>query len=96
MRCSFEETVEILHDAATFAETDRMKGVNWFPCLPALAFMFFYAITGVSENCMLGHLAPCGTGSFDLLLDHRMLADAHENEHYFPSVLPLCAFSLTL
>ena len=26
MRCSYEETVEILHDAATFADTDRMKG----------------------------------------------------------------------
>jgi hypothetical protein len=27
---------------------------------------------------MLGHLVPQGTGSFDLLLDHRMLVDAHE------------------
>ena len=30
MRCSYEETVEILHDAAMFAETDRMKGTSGF------------------------------------------------------------------
>lgn len=28
MRCSFEETVEILMEAAAFAETDNMKGVS--------------------------------------------------------------------
>lgn len=39
---------------------------------------------GVSENCMLGHLVPQGTGSFDLLLDHRMLGDAHEMMQYVP------------
>ena len=40
MRCSFEETVEILMEAAVYAETDRVKGV--------------------SENIMLGQLAPLG------------------------------------
>jgi DNA-directed RNA polymerase II subunit RPB1 len=34
MRCSYEETVEILHDAATFAETDRMKGIPQSFSLP--------------------------------------------------------------
>ena len=35
-------------------------------------------MTGVSENIMLGQLCPLGTGSFDLLLDEEMLADAFE------------------
>lgn len=42
MRCSFEETVDILFDAAVYAETDHLRGV--------------------SENIMLGQLAPLGTG----------------------------------
>jgi hypothetical protein len=33
---------------------------------------------------MLGHLVPQGTGSFDLLLDHHMLADAHQAVQYLP------------
>ena len=33
---------------------------------------------------MLGHLVPQGTGSFDLLLDHRMLADAHTMVQLLP------------
>lgn len=37
---------------------------------------------GVSENCMLGHLVPQGTGSFDLLLNHVMLRDAHEMSEF--------------
>ena len=54
MRCSFEETVEILLKAAAFAETDNLSGV--------------------SENIMLGQLAPVGSGSFDLILDEKMLS----------------------
>ncbi|ODQ68191.1 beta and beta-prime subunits of DNA dependent RNA-polymerase [Nadsonia fulvescens var. elongata DSM 6958] len=53
MRCSFEETVEILLEAAAVAELDDCKGV--------------------SENIMLGQLAPLGTGNFSVLLDDRML-----------------------
>ncbi|MEE6528760.1 hypothetical protein FKM82_017310, partial [Ascaphus truei] len=49
MKCSFEETVDVLMEAAAHGETDPMKGV--------------------SENIMLGQLAPAGTGCFDLLLD---------------------------
>ena len=53
MRCSFEETVEILLEAAAVGELDDCRGI--------------------SENVMLGQLAPMGTGELDLLLDPRML-----------------------
>jgi DNA-directed RNA polymerase II subunit RPB1 len=53
MRCSFEETVEILLEAAGFGELDDCRGV--------------------SENIMLGQLAPMGTGEFDLVMDNKML-----------------------
>uniref|UniRef100_A0A3B4BD94 DNA-directed RNA polymerase subunit n=1 Tax=Periophthalmus magnuspinnatus TaxID=409849 RepID=A0A3B4BD94_9GOBI len=49
MKCSFEETVDVLMEASSHGEVDPMKGV--------------------SENIMLGQLAPAGTGCFDLLLD---------------------------
>lgn len=53
MRCSFEETVEILFEAASSGELDDCRGV--------------------SENIILGQLAPSGTGEFDILLDQEML-----------------------
>lgn len=56
MRSSFEETVEILLDAAASAELDDCRGI--------------------SENIMLGQIAPLGTGSFDVVLDEDMLAAA--------------------
>ena len=43
MRSSFEETVEILMEAAGNGEVDDCRGV--------------------SENIMMGQLAPAGTGS---------------------------------
>ncbi|KAK9455699.1 hypothetical protein V1511DRAFT_310865 [Dipodascopsis uninucleata] len=52
MRCSFEETVEILLEAAAAAELDDCRGI--------------------SENIMLGQLAPLGTGDFDVMLDEKM------------------------
>ncbi|KAL8028374.1 hypothetical protein ABFX02_14G155100 [Erythranthe guttata] len=58
MRCSFEETVDILLDAAVFAETDCLRGVT--------------------ENIMLGQLAPIGTGDCALLLNEQMLKQAIE------------------
>eukprot|EP01087_Luapelamoeba_hula_P008948 TRINITY_DN2277_c0_g1_i2.p1 TRINITY_DN2277_c0_g1~~TRINITY_DN2277_c0_g1_i2.p1 ORF type:complete len:1803 (+),score=263.71 TRINITY_DN2277_c0_g1_i2:156-5564(+) len=58
MRCSFEETADILLEAATYAEKDDLRGVT--------------------ENIMLGQLAPLGTGCFDLLLNEAMLKDAIE------------------
>ena len=54
MRCSFEETVEILFEAAASGELDDCRGV--------------------SENIILGQLAPSGTGEFDCLLDQQMLS----------------------
>lgn len=53
MRCSFEETVEILLEAAATGEMDDCRGI--------------------SENVMLGQLAPMGTGAFDVYLDPKML-----------------------
>lgn len=52
-RCSFEETVEILLEAAAYGETDYLRGV--------------------SENIIMGQLAPMGTGCFDLMLDKEIL-----------------------
>jgi len=49
MRCSFEETVEILLEAAACGELDDCRGV--------------------SENVMLGQLAPVGTGELEVFLD---------------------------
>jgi DNA-directed RNA polymerase II subunit RPB1 len=53
MRCSFEETVEILLEAAAVGELDDCRGI--------------------SENVMLGQLAPMGTGEMEVLLDPKML-----------------------
>ncbi|BBN08768.1 DNA-directed RNA polymerase II subunit RPB1 [Marchantia polymorpha subsp. ruderalis] len=58
MRCSFEETVDILLDAAVYAEADHLRGVT--------------------ENIMLGQLAPIGTGDFGLHLNEQMLQHAIE------------------
>lgn len=53
MRCSFEETVEILFEAGACAEMDDCRGV--------------------SENVILGQMAPIGTGSFDVMIDEESL-----------------------
>ncbi|RLM69415.1 hypothetical protein C2845_PM17G10290 [Panicum miliaceum] len=58
MRCSFEETVDILLDAAAYAESDYLKGVT--------------------ENIMLGQLAPIGTGGCTLFLNDQMLKQVIE------------------
>ncbi|RLM57909.1 DNA-directed RNA polymerase II subunit 1 [Panicum miliaceum] len=58
MRCSFEETVDILLDAAVYAECDYLKGVT--------------------ENIMLGQLAPIGTGGCTLFLNDQMLKQVIE------------------
>lgn len=54
MKCTFEEMVEMLVDAAVYAETDSMNGV--------------------SENLLLGQVAPLGTGDFDLIIDETKLS----------------------
>ena len=53
MRCSFEETVEILFEAGASAELDDCRGV--------------------SENVLLGQMAPVGTGAFDVMIDEESL-----------------------
>ncbi|XP_040371173.1 DNA-directed RNA polymerase II subunit RPB1 isoform X1 [Rosa chinensis] len=58
MRCSFEQTVDMLLDASVFAETDHLRGVT--------------------ENIMLGKLAPIGTGDCALYLNEEMLQNAME------------------
>ena len=54
-KCSFEETVEILLEAAVFAETDPLRGIT--------------------ENIIMGQLAPYGTGFFELTIDPKTLND---------------------
>eukprot|EP00271_Cylindrocystis_brebissonii_P003385 TRINITY_DN1429_c0_g6_i1.p1 TRINITY_DN1429_c0_g6~~TRINITY_DN1429_c0_g6_i1.p1 ORF type:complete len:1954 (-),score=319.86 TRINITY_DN1429_c0_g6_i1:2079-7940(-) len=58
MRCSFEETVDILLDAAVYAEADHLRGVT--------------------ENIMLGQLAPIGTGDLGIFLNEKLLKNAIE------------------
>ncbi len=52
-KCSFEETVEILLEAAVFAEVDQLKGIT--------------------ENIIMGQLAPLGTGCFEIVIDPQAL-----------------------
>lgn len=52
-KCSFEETVEILLEAAVHSEDDQL--------------------TGITENIIMGQLAPMGTGSFSLTADTKMI-----------------------
>lgn len=73
MRCSFEETVDILLDAAAFAEADHLRGVT--------------------ENIMLGQLAPIGTGDHALLLNEEMLK--HAIELQLPSYMEGPDFGMT-
>ena len=54
-KCSFEETVEILLEAAVYNENDFLRGIT--------------------ENIILGQLAPFGTGAFDLVLDSHVMAE---------------------
>ncbi|PKU64515.1 DNA-directed RNA polymerase II subunit RPB1 [Dendrobium catenatum] len=73
MRCSFEETVDILLDAAVFAEADHLRGVT--------------------ENIMLGQLAPIGTGGCALYLNDKMLQQAIELQ--LPSYMEGLEFGMT-
>ena len=63
MRCSFEETVEILLEAAAVGELDDCRGI--------------------SENVMLGQLAPLGTGELEVHLDQSMLSTATSDNARF-------------
>lgn len=52
-KSSFEESVEMLLEAAAYSEIDYLRGVT--------------------ENVMLGQLAPIGTGEIDLCIDSERL-----------------------
>jgi DNA-directed RNA polymerase II subunit RPB1 len=56
MKCTFEQSVDILLEAAMNGDTDLVRGV--------------------SENVMLGKIAPFGTGVMDVLLDENMLDES--------------------
>ena len=58
-KCSFEETVEILLEAAVYSEDDRL--------------------TGITENIVMGQLAPMGTGCFNLNIDSQMIQKESQN-----------------
>lgn len=73
MRCSFEETVDILLDAAVYAESDYLRGVT--------------------ENIMLGQLAPIGTGDCALYLNEQMLQ--HALDVQLPSYMDGLDFGMT-
>uniref|UniRef100_A0A453DLI8 DNA-directed RNA polymerase n=1 Tax=Aegilops tauschii subsp. strangulata TaxID=200361 RepID=A0A453DLI8_AEGTS len=73
MRCSFEETVDILLDAAVYAESDYLRGVT--------------------ENIMLGQLAPIGTGGCGLYLNDQMLKQAIELQ--LPSYIDSLDYGVT-
>ena len=74
-KCSFEETVEILYEAAFYAETDFL--------------------TGITENIIMGQLAPYGTGCFDLVVDTQTLKDfaqdkpEDQDSEYVPGFTPI-------
>lgn len=52
-KCSFEETVEILVEAAVYSENDHLSGIT--------------------ENIIMGQIAPMGTGSFSLNVDSQLV-----------------------
>ena len=67
MRCTFEETVEILFEAGASAELDTCDGV--------------------SQNVILGQMAPVGTGAFQLYLDEDKLGTLPSDESVVASAV---------
>lgn len=79
MKCSFEETVRLIEKHKLSEETTLSFYLQYFQLLHFLLQVDVLMeasshgesdpMKGVSENIMLGQLAPAGTGCFDLLLD---------------------------
>ncbi len=73
MRCTFEQTTDVLMEAAAFAELDPIRG-GWPPG-DLLGVLLCEQLdemggdSGVSESIMLGQAPKAGTGCFDLMLD---------------------------
>tara|TARA_Y100000389_G_scaffold36222_1_gene30820 strand:+ start:8557 stop:11367 length:2811 start_codon:yes stop_codon:yes gene_type:complete len=64
MKCSFEETMDILTDAGMFSEKDNLNGVT--------------------ENIIMGKLAPIGTGSCGIMFNPPEM-DAINEEQFVPT-----------
>jgi DNA-directed RNA polymerase II subunit RPB1 len=60
MKCSFEETMDILTDAGIYSELDNLNGVT--------------------ENIIMGKLAPIGSGATDVMYKHDEHDDMNEDE----------------
>jgi DNA-directed RNA polymerase II subunit RPB1 len=80
LRASFEETVDMLMEAAVYAEEEILKGVTEVsddaevPMNYAVSFAishFCYTVSEHFQNILLGQLARVGTGCIDLLLDEE-------------------------
>lgn len=74
MKCSFEETVRNKHEETSPLFLKKIYSSLHFllqvdVLMEASSHGECDPMKGVSENIMLGQLAPAGTGCFDLLLD---------------------------
>lgn len=75
MKCSFEETVRQHQREETLTQYNIFRYSSLHSLLQVDVLMEASShgecdpMKGVSENIMLGQLAPAGTGCFDLLLD---------------------------
>ena len=60
MKCSFEETMDILTDAGIYSEMDNLNGVT--------------------ENIIMGKLAPIGSGATEVMYKHDEHDDMNDDE----------------
>lgn len=65
MRCSFEETMDILTDAGIYSEKDNLNGVT--------------------ENIIMGKLAPIGSGSCDVIFKPPEMDMILEEQQFEPA-----------
>lgn len=72
MRASFEETTEILLDAAANGAVDRCRGVT--------------------ENVLLGQMAPVGTGQFNVIANNRITRKAGVDEFTGGDIIDITEF----
>ena len=68
MKCSFEETMDILTDAGIYSEMDNLNGVT--------------------ENIIMGKLAPIGSGATDVMYRHTEVDDVDEERDEFEPESP--------
>ena len=84
MRCSFEETVEILVDAGIFNEVDNLRGKSWiyhiFTYDIFIYNTFSHAQKGPTEGIMTGGTIPTGTGSVEVHLDESYFDNVYHDD----------------